>query len=51
MSSSALDTKPSQPSASTPVDDGMYNEDQQTTGGPTSLGATHEEEPTLNSVV
>ncbi|GJX04530.1 hypothetical protein Tco_0190446 [Tanacetum coccineum] len=51
VSSSALDTKPSQPSASTPIDDGMHNEDQHATGSPTSLGVTREKEPTLNSVV
>ncbi|GJV81742.1 hypothetical protein Tco_1517612 [Tanacetum coccineum] len=39
-SSSAMDSNPSQPSVSTPVDTGMHKEDQQVTGGPTSLGVT-----------
>ncbi|GJZ52925.1 retrovirus-related pol polyprotein from transposon TNT 1-94, partial [Tanacetum coccineum] len=43
MSSSALDTSPSQPPASTPVDVDMHKEDQQATGGPTSIGVTSEE--------
>nr|GEW52737.1 uncharacterized mitochondrial protein AtMg00810-like [Tanacetum cinerariifolium] len=38
VSSSALDTNSSQPLASTLVDAVMYKEDQQATGGPTSLG-------------
>ncbi|GJR12308.1 hypothetical protein Tco_0794960 [Tanacetum coccineum] len=41
-SSSAMDSNPSQPSVSTPVDPGMHKEDQQATGGPTSLGVTSE---------
>ncbi|GKA52840.1 hypothetical protein Tco_0746155 [Tanacetum coccineum] len=41
-SSSAMDSNPSQPSVSTPLDTGMHKEDQQATGGPTSLGATSE---------
>ncbi|GJV92640.1 hypothetical protein Tco_1540453 [Tanacetum coccineum] len=39
-SSSAMDSNPSQPPLSTPVDLGMHKEDQQATGDPTSLGAT-----------
>ncbi|GJT30748.1 hypothetical protein Tco_0911023, partial [Tanacetum coccineum] len=51
MSSSALDTNPSQPPASTYVDVGMHKEDQQAAGGPTSLGVTSEEgsHPQLSS--
>ncbi|GJV35511.1 hypothetical protein Tco_1407988 [Tanacetum coccineum] len=51
VSSSALDTNPSQPPASTPVDVGMHKEDQQIAGGPTSLGVTGEEgaHPQLSS--
>ncbi|GJR20709.1 hypothetical protein Tco_0969236 [Tanacetum coccineum] len=41
-SSSAIDSNPSQPPVSTPVDTGMHKEDQQATGGPTSLGVTSE---------
>nr|GEY54102.1 hypothetical protein [Tanacetum cinerariifolium] len=40
--SSAIDSNPSQPSVSTPVDTGMYKEDQQATGGLTSLEVTIE---------
>ncbi|GJT44248.1 hypothetical protein Tco_0952963 [Tanacetum coccineum] len=39
-SSSAMDSNPSQPPVSTPVDPGMQKEDHQATGGPTSLGVT-----------
>ncbi|GKA41217.1 putative reverse transcriptase domain-containing protein [Tanacetum coccineum] len=50
-SSSAMDSNPSQPPVSTPVDPGMHKEDQQATGGPTSLGVTSEERanPQLSS--
>ncbi|GJW69831.1 uncharacterized mitochondrial protein-like protein [Tanacetum coccineum] len=41
-SSSAMDSNPSQPPVSTPVDPGMHKEDQQATGGPTSLEVTSE---------
>ncbi|GKD00717.1 hypothetical protein Tco_1170991, partial [Tanacetum coccineum] len=41
-SSSAMDSNPSQPLVSTPVDPRMHKEDQQATGGPTSLGVTSE---------
>nr|GEZ64724.1 hypothetical protein [Tanacetum cinerariifolium] len=41
-SSSAMDSNPSQPPVSTPVDTGMHKEDQQATCGPTSLGVTSE---------
>ncbi|GKC27519.1 hypothetical protein Tco_1034813 [Tanacetum coccineum] len=41
-SSSAMDSNPRQPPDSTPVDTGMHKEDQQATGGPTSLGVTSE---------
>ncbi|GKA53445.1 hypothetical protein Tco_0746760 [Tanacetum coccineum] len=41
-SSSAMDSNPSQPLISTPMDIGMHKEDQQATGGPTSLGVTSE---------
>ncbi|GKF76798.1 hypothetical protein Tco_0229268, partial [Tanacetum coccineum] len=41
-SSSAMDLNPSQPLVSTHVDNGMHKEDQQITGGPTSLGVTSE---------
>ncbi|GJR87098.1 hypothetical protein Tco_0211109 [Tanacetum coccineum] len=41
-SNSAMDSNPSQPPVSTPVDTGMHKEDQQATGGPTSLGVTSE---------
>nr|GEV17260.1 hypothetical protein [Tanacetum cinerariifolium] len=37
-SSSTIDSNPSQPLVSTPVDTRMHKEDQQETGGPTSLG-------------
>ncbi|GKB35352.1 hypothetical protein Tco_0880294 [Tanacetum coccineum] len=42
QSSSALDTNPSQPPASTLVVAGLHKEDQQAIGGPTSLGVTSE---------
>ncbi|GKE31715.1 hypothetical protein Tco_1451037, partial [Tanacetum coccineum] len=50
-SSSAMDSNLSQPSVSTPVDTKMHKEDQQATGGPTSLGVTSEEKanPHLSS--
>ncbi|GJT60552.1 hypothetical protein Tco_1004085 [Tanacetum coccineum] len=50
-SSSAMDSNPSHPPVSTPVDPGMHKEDQQATGGPTSLGVTSKEraKPQLNS--
>ncbi|GJZ67343.1 hypothetical protein Tco_0630583 [Tanacetum coccineum] len=35
-----MDSNPSQPPVSTPVDNGMHKEDQQAIGGPTSLGVT-----------
>ncbi|GJW72499.1 hypothetical protein Tco_0129416 [Tanacetum coccineum] len=41
-SSSAMDSNPSQPLVSTPVDTGMLKEHQQATSGPTSLGVTSE---------
>ncbi|GJY16269.1 hypothetical protein Tco_0386691 [Tanacetum coccineum] len=41
-SSLDMDSNPSQPLVSTPVDIGMHKEDQQTTGGPTSLRVTSE---------
>nr|GEV88789.1 hypothetical protein [Tanacetum cinerariifolium] len=37
-----MDSNPSQPLVSTTIDTGMYKEDQQATGGPTSLGVTSE---------
>ncbi|GJY11781.1 hypothetical protein Tco_0381090 [Tanacetum coccineum] len=37
-----MDSNPSQPPVSTHIDTGMHNEDQQATGGPTSLGVTSE---------
>ncbi|GKB20658.1 hypothetical protein Tco_0854581 [Tanacetum coccineum] len=40
QSTSALDTNPSQPPASTPVVARLYKEDQQAAGGPISLGVT-----------
>ncbi|GKC23703.1 hypothetical protein Tco_1025853 [Tanacetum coccineum] len=48
-----LDPNPSQPPTSTPVVAGMYNEVQQATCGPTSLGVTSKEgvNPQLNRVV
>ncbi|GKB17886.1 hypothetical protein Tco_0851809 [Tanacetum coccineum] len=50
-SSSAMDTNPSQPSASTPMVAEMHKEDQQAAGGPISLGVTSEErfDPQLSS--
>ncbi|GKD61657.1 hypothetical protein Tco_1299166 [Tanacetum coccineum] len=39
---SAMDSNPSQPPVSTPVDTGMHKEDQQATGDPTSLRVTSE---------
>ncbi|GJV13915.1 hypothetical protein Tco_1355456 [Tanacetum coccineum] len=50
-SSSVIDSNPSQPPVSTLVDPGMHKEDQQATGGPTSLGVTSEARanPQLNS--
>ncbi|GJR83144.1 hypothetical protein Tco_0153929 [Tanacetum coccineum] len=41
-SNSVMDLNPSQPPVSTPVDTDMHKEDQQATGGPTSLGVTSE---------
>ncbi|GKA03180.1 hypothetical protein Tco_0675961 [Tanacetum coccineum] len=41
-SSSTMDSNPSQPPVSTLVDTGMHKEEQQATGGPTSLGVTSE---------
>ncbi|GJY58416.1 putative ribonuclease H-like domain-containing protein, partial [Tanacetum coccineum] len=41
-SSSTMDSNPSQPPVSTPVDTEMHKKDQQATGGPTSLGVTSE---------
>ncbi|GKC54580.1 hypothetical protein Tco_1077325 [Tanacetum coccineum] len=41
-SSSAMDSNPSQPPVSTPVDIRMHKEDHQATGGPISLGVTNE---------
>ncbi|GJX10791.1 hypothetical protein Tco_0200650 [Tanacetum coccineum] len=38
-SRSAMDSNPSRPLVSTPVDTEMHKEDQQATGGPTSLGS------------
>nr|GEX39633.1 putative ribonuclease H-like domain-containing protein [Tanacetum cinerariifolium] len=51
-SSSTMDSNPSRPSVSTPVDTKMHKEDQQATGDPTSLGVTSEERtnPQLSSV-
>nr|GEV31486.1 hypothetical protein [Tanacetum cinerariifolium] len=40
-SNSTVDSNPSQPPVSTPVDTGMHKKDQQATGGPTSLGVTN----------
>ncbi|GJS02400.1 hypothetical protein Tco_0318908 [Tanacetum coccineum] len=40
--SSTMESKPIQPLVSTTVDPGMHEEDQQATGGPTSLGVTSE---------
>nr|GEW12920.1 hypothetical protein [Tanacetum cinerariifolium] len=50
-SSSAMDSNLSRPSVSTPVDTEMHKEDQQATGGPTSLGVTSKERayPQLNT--
>ncbi|GJW23043.1 hypothetical protein Tco_0033665 [Tanacetum coccineum] len=42
VKSSAMDLNPSQPLVSTLVDTGLHKEDQQATGGPTSLGVTSE---------
>ncbi|GJV13918.1 hypothetical protein Tco_1359241 [Tanacetum coccineum] len=42
-SSSAIDSNLSQTLVSIPVDTGIHKEDQQATGGPTSLGVTSEE--------
>ncbi|GJQ91736.1 hypothetical protein Tco_0002875 [Tanacetum coccineum] len=41
-SSSTMDSNPSQPLVSTPVDIGMHKKDQQATGGPTSVEVTSE---------
>ncbi|GJS77190.1 hypothetical protein Tco_0727071 [Tanacetum coccineum] len=41
-SSLVIDSNPSQPPVFTPVDTGMHKEEQQATGGPTSLGITSE---------
>ncbi|GKB06434.1 hypothetical protein Tco_0834667 [Tanacetum coccineum] len=41
-SSSAMDSNPSEPPISTPVDTRMHKEDQKAIGGPTSLGVTSE---------
>ncbi|GJS72083.1 hypothetical protein Tco_0704924 [Tanacetum coccineum] len=41
-SSSTMDSNPSQPPVSTPVDPEMHKEDQQANGGPTSLVVTSE---------
>nr|GEX73721.1 hypothetical protein [Tanacetum cinerariifolium] len=50
-SSSAMDSNPSQPLVSTPVDTEMHKEDQQATDGTTSLGVISEERanPQLSS--
>ncbi|GJR40609.1 hypothetical protein Tco_1216293 [Tanacetum coccineum] len=50
-SSSTMDSNPSKPLVSTPVDPGMHKEDQQAARGPTSLGVTSEEgsHPQLSS--
>ncbi|GJS83607.1 hypothetical protein Tco_0750148 [Tanacetum coccineum] len=50
-SSSTKDSNPSQPRVFTLVDTGIHKEDQQATGGPTSLGVTGEARanPQLNS--
>nr|GEY30471.1 hypothetical protein [Tanacetum cinerariifolium] len=47
----AIDSNPSRPLVSTHVDTKMHKEDQQATGGPTSLGVTSEERanPQLSS--
>ncbi|GJS92196.1 hypothetical protein Tco_0774832 [Tanacetum coccineum] len=42
-----MDSNPSQPPVSTPVDTGMHKKDKQATGGPTSLGVTSEERANL----
>ncbi|GJS10679.1 hypothetical protein Tco_0367475 [Tanacetum coccineum] len=47
----AMDSNPSQPLVSTPVDTRMHKEDQQATGGPTSLGAPVKKDPSLSSIV
>nr|GEV40320.1 hypothetical protein [Tanacetum cinerariifolium] len=48
-----MDSNPSQPPVSTPVDTEIHTEDQQATGGPTFLGITSEERanPQLSSVI
>ncbi|GJU30676.1 retrovirus-related pol polyprotein from transposon TNT 1-94 [Tanacetum coccineum] len=43
ISNTAVDSNPSQPSASTPVDTELHKEVQQAAGGVTSLGVTDEE--------
>ncbi|GKD79580.1 hypothetical protein Tco_1342201, partial [Tanacetum coccineum] len=50
-SSLTMDSNPSRPSVSTPIDTEMHKEDQQVTSGPTSLGVTIEERahPQLSS--
>ncbi|GJU40521.1 hypothetical protein Tco_1193478 [Tanacetum coccineum] len=50
-SSSTMESNPSQTLAFTPVVTEMHKEDQQTTGGPNSLGVTSEEKanPQLSS--
>ncbi|GJV47427.1 hypothetical protein Tco_1437639 [Tanacetum coccineum] len=50
-SSLTMDSNPSQPLVSAPVDPGMHKEDQQETGDPTSLGVTSEDgaNPQLSS--
>nr|GEY22974.1 hypothetical protein [Tanacetum cinerariifolium] len=52
-SNSTMDSNPSQPPVSTPVDTKMHKEDQQATGGPTSLEVTSKvrSNPQLSSVV
>nr|GEV41122.1 hypothetical protein [Tanacetum cinerariifolium] len=42
-SCSVMDSNPRQPLVSIPVDPGMHKEDQQATGGPTSLGDTRDD--------
>ncbi|GJW88060.1 hypothetical protein Tco_0163400 [Tanacetum coccineum] len=51
QSSSSMDSNPIQPSASTLVVSELHKEDQQETGGPTSLGSPMKKEPILSSVV
>nr|GEX54597.1 hypothetical protein [Tanacetum cinerariifolium] len=50
-SNSTMDSNPSQPLVSTPVDTKLHKEDQQATGGPTSLGVISKERanPQLSS--